>query len=380
MTHLTSASKADLLLACQHWLAPRWRNLTSEVGVAAHRGSVVHLLAEHAVIGGTSELPRAVLDSAESEIAKHRLDMSTDMSEFLDDLAFAVPIQRADLRTEVAFVYDPFTDSAAELDVSGRDYGELPENVIPGTFDLIAVTDQLAYVGDYKTSYPGSETPAGRNGQLGVGHLVLRALYGSRPVKLAQILHCGEPDGNRTGWGIVSVDSAELDDSFLDSLRNSLCHALTKARNGGGDPVEGPHCTAKFCVAYGHCAATDEKANRLIPASTLLQRSRPLTLAQLPAALDAVHAAEAVIKAFKANITAAADLTGEARLDLGDGRTYQKIPATKREYFDYDRLREVLTPEQLAEVTYHKEVPPQWRAYGRKKSPYRPLTPKKETQ
>lgn len=157
---------------------------------------------------------------------------------------------------EVAYGYDPGMDVGRELGRNiGRAYREhgLTDDEVPGTADLVGVTEDAVVVLDWKFGARRA-TPARDNKQLRFLALAAARAYGKERAHVGLLLH---PEG-----GTPYFDTAELDSLDLDAMGDEL-RALERARvaalealDAGTIPpptVEGEHC--RYCPAFANCPA-----------------------------------------------------------------------------------------------------------------------------
>lgn len=177
-----------------------------------------------------------------------------DMRPMLEALNLdSLPVKPDAWAAEVAFSYDPATDTARELGRGlSRDYSGAKPGEIPGSADVVGVTDTEAVVLDWK--FGGwNVPPAADNWQLRFYALCAARAYG-KPRAVVGIVKLRE-DGSH--W----FDRAELDELDLEAvaaeLRGLLERALAEeahvAKGGTPRTVRGPHC--KYCPALPYCPA-----------------------------------------------------------------------------------------------------------------------------
>ncbi len=157
-------------------------------------------------------------------------------------------------RPEVSFAYDCETGASRELgSFLDREYGDLGENEIAGTADLIVETEDTIRVLDWKTGKT-RVTPARHN--LQVAFLALAAL-GSRedqPTVFVDIVYIDKD-------GTFDWDSAKLDSTIL-SLTAERLRAMMRSYHVAKEDValglnpkvnEGEWCL--YCPALRNCPA-----------------------------------------------------------------------------------------------------------------------------
>lgn len=120
-----SASKAALLVECQHW-ARSGAEWYDPVGQSAQDGTAVHKLIEDDILSGSE---------------------ATQASSYVSRMATG----SAKVLVEQAFGLDPATSDATVLSVEGRNY---PEDLLCGTADVVIVYDDKVLVLDWKSGRP----------------------------------------------------------------------------------------------------------------------------------------------------------------------------------------------------------------------------------
>lgn len=232
---------------------------------------------------------------------------------------------------EVAFALDVDTGAARELGRGiNRDYSQVRPNEIALTVDLVGLSGEAVYIGDYKGPW-ATVTPAARNHQVRAGALAACRAYG-RDHALVEIIRLRE-DG--TPWrDIAELDTFDLDAFAYDLqvLRDRVLAARAVVEAGGvPDVAEGDHC--RYCPAWHACPA---KSSALVRVATGADLEPLATLPALSPELagvawERVRAAESLVKRLKAMARAAIAEAGPAGVPLSNGK----------------RLREVITEGNL---------------------------------
>lgn len=279
MIHLTG-SGLDRGYRCPPSLVlPQTRN----TNVWAQGGNIIHGYLHKVATVGEAE---AIL-SVEEE---HREACSAiDLS--------ALPASRPEAyAAEVAFAYDPATDTAREL---GRGlsreeaYQLLRPGEIPGTADVVGLTEDSVVILDYKTGW-ADLGPVRRNLQLRFYALCAARVYGR----------------NKARVGIIRVrpndepfwDCADLDLVDLDATAFSITETLDRATaaqevlGAGGVPTtsQGEHC--RYCPAFNSCPGKMALARELASLTEPTEFTPAvLTEENFPAVWDRLVAAEAVL-------------------------------------------------------------------------------------
>lgn len=288
-TPLTGSAIERALACAPSILLPATR-IILEAGL---RGTAIHeFLASVPVLGREEALAQVLpeyLDACEA------IDLSALPASQPDDWA-----------QEVAFAYDPETDTARELHrgLGSRDYNGCLPHEIPGTVDVLGVTFDAVIVPDYKTGRLARRTRAARSAQLRFYALAAaRALKKERAV--IALIHI--PEDGQPWWDVAELTSSDLDDAAME-IRDLLGRIDEEAAhmNTGGVPnvVEGDHCT--YCPAYGRCAA---KIDLAIALGTGAVSTPVLTAESAPLILERLENAESLLERIRKSVEQFAELT-----------------------------------------------------------------------
>lgn len=339
-----SASKTGLLASCQFWARPEaeWFDVK---GPAAERGDRFHAAMDRYVQTGVRE-----------EVAE---DIAAEYAVAID---WVEDFGRQRLRPEIAFAWDPATDTARELPSKGqRDYSGAHEGELCGTVDLVAVTPGGAgIVWDWKTGDASGAGPQLRT----LAVMVARALRLSTVTVAALEV---------TAAGVREVCREDLDAFELDVHAGELAEKLAAIPTA--EPTPGAHCSDAWCPARATCPEGREAAAQLVPVEALTKHRMSLQIDGPDHAawmLDRVRLVEAACKATKEAIKAACPEEGWT---LADGRTLRE-GTRKVERFKQAQavalLRELgATDEQLATLWYEAEESAGLRVSGGNAKPAR---------
>lgn len=223
---------------------------------------------------------------------------------------------------EVAFLYDVRADTARELGRGlGRKYPAHAGHEVPGTADLVGLTEDAVVVWDWKFGW-GCVTKAAQNRQLAGYALAAARAYGRRRAFVGLLR---QPEG-ASPW----FDWAELDELDLDATAAELRGLLADAEREAGKlaagealrTTVGPHC--RYCPALRVCPAQATLAVALANPSAW-QQGLPLelTLETAALALERIRAARAVLDKVEESIDA---LARQTPIPLGDGEVYGPRP------------------------------------------------------
>lgn len=301
----------------------------------AARGTIIHTFLAAVPKVGRDEALLAVEDIDVRAICE-----AIDLSQLpVDGVAYAA---------EVAFAYDLATDRGREL---GRDIGrsyDLRPGEVPGTADVIGLTDdnEAVIVYDYKSS-GWHVTPAQRNLQLGFLALAACRAYGRKRAHVA-IIGLSDPEKptfDRWEWGELELDvwAGEIGNLF------DVVLAQRAAWRGEADGASvaltvGNHC--KYCQARRRCSAWTSMITALArdPRAELVDLSAPAALdddqvarawRRLVDLKKILEVAETVLKGY---------VSMHGVVDLGEGRALASV-LVERESVVGNVARELL--EQL---------------------------------
>jgi len=240
----TTASKAGLVQACGWWARPEaeWATSTS---AAADRGNRFHAAIANYVECG--DLDRSDLEDLVGVAAK-----------WVDNYG------RGLIEAEVAFSYDPATDTATRLDIVDREYPD--DGLLHGSADLVSVSrvTRTGYVGDWKTGDASNAGP-----QLRALALMLARTEDLDSVTV-EALEVSES-------GVRSVCREDLDAFALAAIAGELAEALAAVPTA--EPVPGSHCGELYCPARVACPAGLAIVAQVIPASALVRHGWGITIA-----------------------------------------------------------------------------------------------------
>lgn len=330
-----TASKLSLLEDCRWWARPaaQWTYTTSP---AAERGTRFHRAI--ALYAASDEgIPISVEDDIREEYARAR--------EWFDSLG--VKRGSASLYVEVAFAWDPETDTA-EILGKDRDYSRANGRLC-GTADLVMTTATGAVmVWDYKTGDGSDAGPQLR----GLGLMAARAL-GVESVTVAAL--------EVRSAGVTEVCREELDSFDLALVAGQLAELIAAIPDA--DPIPGEHCGQKYCSARLHCPVGQTAMAEVvdvIPAESLVRRQEyritdPIrTAEQAIWTVDVLRLVEAWTKAKRDEIKQRVPPEGWR---TEDGRVIKETFAKGVEGFSKDHALLVLkelgaTDEQIGRCYY----------------------------
>lgn len=326
----TTASKAGLLSACQWWATPaaEWADTTS---AAAARGTYFHeRIADYVVTGSEMQLAADVA-------ADGRAGGAGDL--LLSARAWVESFGRDKLAAEVAFAWDPMTDTAERIEVKGRDYSA-GKGRFCGTADLVAVSrmTKVGYIADWKT---GDGSKAGP--QLRALALMLARAEGLDSVTVEALEVSAE--------GVRHVCTETLDAFALSAVAGELAEALAAVETA--EPNPGPHCGELYCPSRATCPAVRERIEQIIPASELVRHKWGLAIESGSHAVWLYNQAKAVEAAAKLVKDAVRAWLPEGGVALDDGSVFAEGSRTMSR-FDKGRalglLRELGATEEQVEA------------------------------
>lgn len=217
------------------------------------RGQALHQYLCDVVMRGEQEALAAVPEAFLEEV--RAIDLAS--LPHADPAAWAV---------EVAYAYNPTTDTARELHRGGgRDYSSVSEDELPGTADVVGVQGDEVVVLDVKTGRKELEEPREAL------QLLALALSASRAYGRSRAL---------VGWirlrdGVPRYEHARLSAEDLSGwVRERVTRVFDADRlarlqwDMAPESVEltvGPHCT--WCDAYSRCPAQSQLAREVTRAA-----------------------------------------------------------------------------------------------------------------
>lgn len=320
-TNEVTASKTGLLEHCQYWARPeaQWAD---KPGAGADRGTRGH--AAIAVYVETGVVPELDEDIAQP---------------FASARAWVDSFGREQLRAEVAFAWDPATDTASILGQNiGRDYSAGGGRLC-GSADLVAVNRGLkvGYIGDWSF---GDGTKKGP--QLRTLAVMLARAEGLASVTVEALEVSAE--------GVRQVCREDLDAFQLAAIAGE--RAEQRAAIATAEPVPGPHCADLYCPARATCPAGRAIVEQVIPAGDLVKHRWEIQIQSPEHAVWLYDRAKLVEAAAKAVKDAVKAYVPDEGLQLPDGSVL--IESTRNmPRFSKDRaigvMRELKATEQQIE-------------------------------
>lgn len=307
-----TGSSVGLAIACpaSHALPQAF----TEVGIAAERGSAIHAYIrdalEHGEEKAIASVPKEFLSDA----------MTTDLGAIRD------LIGNDDPDFEVSFALDVVTGKARMLGTNlGRNYGELAENEIAMTADLVVDCGSTGVVADWKTGHHAADP-----WQLRVLSIAAADFYGWSDVR--GVFAYRQDDGTWKPY-VEEYSTMDLDAHFaqLRDTAMTVRHiAETYADGDGNTPnvTEGKHCT--YCPAKLACPAHVARLTALSGNPLVKGETRALTPATLGALYPQIRFYEQQLKAAKEYIEGIAK---EQPIPLGNGAVLKGVEV-QREYID----------------------------------------------
>ncbi len=242
-----------------------------------------------------------------------------------------------ELAHEVAFAFDIANGQARELGRGlNRKYKDLAPFEIAGTADIVGVSDDSVFVGDYKPAFLPL-TPARENLQLRFLALCAARAYGKDEARIELVRL--KDDGS--SWR----EPAELDLFDLDETAASLrslpgrvdqARILWQSRKSP-DVSQGPWC--RYCPAFHSCPAKTSLALQLASGSFQRTPGSRLTPEIAGEAYFQLKAAEELIAKVRKVIYAMAK---ESPIELPNGMMLGEIVKAGNEKLDGQNVFDVL--------------------------------------
>ena len=316
-----TASKAGLLGECQYWARPEaeWHDAQRD---DAEAGTRFHgAIAQYVETGNVLVLDEDITPLVASAVA------------WVDSFG------REQLRAEVAFAWDPATDTAEIIGQNiGRDYSAGGGRIC-GTADIVAISRvaKAGYVGDWSTGDGSKKGP-----QLRTLALMLARAEGLVAVTVEGLEVSAE--------GVRSVCREDLDAFDFASVAGEIAENLAKVPTA--EPKPGPHCAELFCPALATCPAGRAIVEQVIPATDLLAHRWQIQIQSPEHAVWLYDHAKLVAAAAEAVKEAVKAYVPDEGLLLHDGRVLAE--STRRmPRFSKDRalgvMRELGATEQQIE-------------------------------
>lgn len=298
---------------------------TPEQSEHATRGTVIHHFLEDAAREGR--------DAALELVPEEYRELCAQI-----DLA-RLPVDPKAYAAEVALAYDPWNDRGRELGRGlGRDYTGLMPSELPGTADVIGLSADTVYVGDFKTGYEGYVPAARFNKQLKFLALAACRAYG-RDTAIVELLHLR---ANGTPWR----DRAEFTAFDLEDFAVELLQILQRVgvaqrqykTDKTATTVAGSHC--RHCPAYRDCPSQTALIRAMATTPDALDEDIRAALTPQTAALawERLKVAELAIDRVRKAIYAYAE---KQPVELPNGAILGPTE-TRREYLDGAVVRQVL--------------------------------------
>lgn len=252
--------------------------LEGEQTEAASVGTIVHRFIEQAAgLGRDAALGNLPADQPQAIRFCEALR--------LEDL----PASGVEFAHELAVRYWPGSDAA---DLWDRDAPRDP-NAIHGILDVVGVSKDAVYVGDFKTGWGSIEPPA-TNWQMRVGALAAARLF-KRTRALVALIHLRDD-------GESFQQQGQFDDIDLDVIADELAvrvgllwHLSSHETVPTQEIREGSHC--RYCPAFRSCPAKVSMINAVIqaPSATIDTIRANLTVANAASAYARYKQLKAVV-------------------------------------------------------------------------------------
>lgn len=239
-----TASKVGLLGHCAWSFRPEveWTTTTS---AAADRGSRFHALIATYVATGQYSLP------VDEDIAEM----------FVSAIAWVDHFDRLKLKAEVAFAWDPVSDTAEVIGENiGRAYGPWQaKGLVCMSADLVAVSQatKVGYVADWSTG-----DASGKGPQLRCIALALARAFQLESVTVEGL--------EVSASGVRHICTETLDAFALSAVAGEMAEGISAI--AASVPTPGEWCGKLYCGARVSCPAADVAIAQLIPATALTRK------------------------------------------------------------------------------------------------------------
>lgn len=300
---------------------------------------------------GSCLLPHSELTTKEAELGRaihrylelvpvmgpERALQDREIPERYRDAVALIDWVPAALGAEVAFAVAPLTGEARELGRGlARDYSGCAADEVPGTADIVGVTADAVYVGDYKL---------GRKGRSAFEMYQLRFLgfAAARTYGRSKAI----VDNIDVIPGLAPVrDRAILDEWELYAIEAELAETwqAVHAQGAAERLHEGEWC--RYCPAWGYCPL---KRQLLVaigsgkPLESYDNLATELTEETAAAAWAACDRIESAVARVRARVQELAVQRGEHGLRLANGRVLREVIEEGQAKLDAEVVREVVT-------------------------------------
>jgi hypothetical protein len=307
--------------------------------VYAARGTEVHAYLER-ISNGTPAADSLLLVADEHRGAAEAVDLPP----LAEDLR---------LSPEVAFAYNPVTDTARVLGQSlERDYSAITEDEWPLTIDIAGLAGGTGIVRDWKTGW--SKLPrTGRNWQMRGAALAVARAFDLDQVD-AQLIYLRE---NKAAWR----DRAGFDAFELAGIAAELraVHARAQADRAAYaagahvEPTEGSWC--RYCPSWSSCPAKAALVRWALTGEGQ-PANKPIAATDIAAALERVRAGKKALEHVERAILAT--VSGDPMLvEVGEDGTETWLGKHPKE--GNEKLDAAMAVEIAADVL---SIPPEGRA------------------
>lgn len=320
---LWTASATDRVMRCPaSAVLPQHRSETDE----SRAGDARHQFLERA--------PEVGRDAALAEVP----DAYREQCEALD---LSMMPQR--LAHEVAFAIDVETGEARELGRGVERRYDVADTEIPGTADVVGVSEAQVCVIDFKG--PDPRVPRAKDsGQLKTLALAAARAYGKEEAVVSFIRIRGHESWQDT----ATLDIFDLDCHAADL--KATASLVDKARDNPDKYIrEGSWC--RYCPAMPSCPAK-QALQRQAESGEILDTLAPLTPETAPEAYRKLRLMEDMTKRVREHVCAYAR---EQPIDLGEGRKFGLRPTRGQTKLDGDVIYEVAR-EKLGQDVADKMV------------------------
>lgn len=249
-------------------------------------------------------------------------------------VADSIPLElfEQELEVEVAFAMSATDSQAMLLGYRLERNYQCPEGWIPGTADLVGVSGDVVYIGDWKFGNSWI-APVASSFQLRAAALCAMRVFGKSKAVIENII-CRE--GRAPFRDRAEVDLFELEATFEPLIHRAWSQyqtaKLLRKNNTTVDVVQGDHC--RYCNARFTCPAKTALAVRVGQGKELSTYQSTLPLSRKDAA-DAYIKAKAMIAWLTENVLGVCHaMASEEPLELADGRVLGEVSKPGNERLD----------------------------------------------
>lgn len=173
-----------------------------------------------------------------------------------------------------------------------RNYGEATSSELPGTADILGLTEESVVVLDLKTGFGWLGDPS-INAQL-LGYAVLAAATWKKKSAVVGFIFVDGDGATRTVTRFVDEpELREAESRVRKIIDASLAEEMLATINQSSQPTVGEHC--KYCPAFLRCPAQVSLLKGVVDVEVIREEDMPVALLRIEAIEAALKKAQAII-------------------------------------------------------------------------------------